>query len=105
MTTEQKEGIVMVVLTMCLAGIFLLLTTWYGGHVPATVWLFKGIERSCVGERDCGTVGYTTDYAISFELFTGLVFLLPILAYGILRSLGIIKRVFKFEERLFKFLF
>ena len=95
----------MVVLTMCLAGAFLLQTTWYGGDVPATVWLFKGIRRSCLGEADCGTVGYTFDYVISFELFTGLAFLLLILAYGILRSFGIIKRVFKFEERLFRFLF
>ena len=105
MSNQQKEGVVIVVITLALAVAFLLLTTWYDGYVPATVWLFKGIKRSCLGEAECGTVGYTFDYVISFELFTGLALLLPILAYGVLRGFGVIRRVFKFEERLFKFLF
>lgn len=107
MNTEKKEGVVITAISLALAAIFLLHTSFYGGHEPATVYLFDGIEVSCSPPlvSGCPYDGINLILGVNFKLSTALAFLMPILAYGLLRSFGVVKRVFKFERRLFSVLF
>lgn len=106
-TTEQKEGVVITAISLALVAIFLLNTSFYGGHVPATVYLFDGFEVSCSPPliSGCPYDGINLIFGVNFKLSTGLAFLMPILTYGLLRSFGVVKRVFEFERRLFRVLF
>ena len=102
MTNERKEGVVIATLCLAILAIFLLCTTWYGGLDQAMVWLFKGIEESCVPNGDdCGTIGRKWLYVVGFELRAGLLVLIPIFVYGLLRSFGIFKRLFAWEKKVF----
>jgi hypothetical protein len=104
MSNERKEGVVIAALCLVILAIFLLCTTWYesAGGVPATVYLFNGIEKSCIPNGDdCGWIGKKVLYLVAFELNTGLLVLVPVFAYGLLRSFGIIKRLFVWEKKVF----
>jgi hypothetical protein len=107
MTKEQKEGVLIATISIVALLIFSLLTDWDRGFEKATYY-FNEHEESCVfSEAENNTCSITgTRYVSSFYLkfTTILIIFLPIVSYGILRAFGIIKRLFNFEEKLFKFI-
>lgn len=103
MSTEKKEGIVIVALCVAMLAICLLRTSWFQGGLPATVYLFDGFEVSCDSWKPgCSYDGTKQLLQIDFELSSALIVLVPLFTYGLLRGLGIVRRLFPFEERLFR---
>ena len=112
MTKEQKEGVLITTVSMIALLTLALLTSWDGGFSEANIH-FKGFEQSCTyippaDPKDIlgGTCFTGKEYVwfFSVEFRTILIFFLPIISYGILRSFGIVNRLFQFEEKLFKFI-
>ena len=106
MNKEQKEGVLIVaVLTVSLL-IASLFTEWRFGFGPAylCIDLFK---VSCTTEiagficKDDGFV-HPIEFCVSFKYL--LIVHMLIGSYGLLRAFGIVRRLFKFEEKLFQFI-
>ena len=111
MTKEQKEGFVIATVSMIALITLALLTSWKGEFSDAALY-FNGFEKSCsykppVNPSDIfgsclSGIEYVWGFSVKFR--TILIFFLPVISYGVLRSFGIVKRLFKFEEKLFKFI-
>ena len=80
MTTEKKEGVVLVAISLALGVIFLLNTSFFVGYEPARVYLFDGFEIY----RQALTVVIVIIY-----LFYG-YFPIVKVAIGIIRASGIL---------------
>ncbi len=98
MTNEQKEGVIIVALTILVAGAFCVFSSWgkYGGFLDANVGL-TGFHYE-VTEGD----STFNNYPLLFKLSNILYFLCVPLVYGALRATGIVKRLFSFESVLTK---
>lgn len=118
MSTERKEGVLIAAISIVALLILALLTEWesYGRKLDfseANIQ-FNGFEVSCEFEyKSSGTSGFVDGnncgiggkkYILDFSLYfkTILIFALPIFSYGLLRAFGIVRRLFPFEEKLFK---
>lgn len=107
MHKEQKEGVVILAISATTLIIFALLTDWR--YEFSSAKFFIGFTRECTSvlDQNCwplkeGDRDITFGFLIRFQ--TCLIFLLPVFCYGILRSLNIVKRLFSFEEKMFKFI-
>lgn len=106
----QKEGVVIVTVSICTLIVLALFTKyWVLGFDEAYFFNFNGFSVNCEYTspgcylRDDGSF---KEYIFGFSLYfkTALILILPITAYGMLRAFGVIGRLFKFEEKLFKFI-
>lgn len=119
-TKEQKEGVLITTVSMTILLTLALLTSWEGGFSDATFY-FNGFETSCETKIEPPTGwcdrtvefcinnvicpdGVQRSYQFDIKFRTILILFIPIIAYGLLRSFGIIRRFFQFEEKLFKFI-
>lgn len=112
MSKEQKEGVVIVVISALALLIIAINTDWkYSGLTDAAVRL--GFSMNCPywdpdngcyvnDESETGYSNYMWVFYIKFKTFLSL--LLPVILYGVLRSFKIINRLIPFEERLFRFI-
>ena len=117
MTKEQKEGVLITIVSMIALIILALFTSWTGEFSDVTFY-FSGFETSCEPKYipptgvgllgDFGTSicpdGVEFSYPFHIKFRTILILFIPIIAYGLLRSFGIVRRFFQFEEKLFKFI-
>ncbi len=113
MSKEQKEGILIATVSIIALLILALLTVW-GEEFSEAAFYFNGFETKCryeapnytPGEFSAGAcysgIEYKYGFSIKFRMI--LIFFLPIISYGILRAFGIIRRLFQFEEKVFKFI-
>lgn len=132
MSTERKEGILIVTISIVALLILALLTEWepintlsYEKKFDFTEAQiqFDGFKTSCEYQQPVDIFGKIiqqsifssdydnhgckadgTKYILGFTLYFKwiLIFALPIFSYGILRAFGIVRRLFPFEEKLFK---
>lgn len=100
MTNEQKEGVIIVALTILVAGAFCLLSDWgkWGNYSILSADIVLKVFHYEVTEGD-----RTFDkYPLIFKLSNVLYLLSVPLIYGALRATGIVKRLFSFESVLTK---
>ena len=112
MRKEQKEGVFIVAASILVLLVLALLTShwqfWQLGVSEPTLYFqgFEYVKESCsYSDRDpwgkCPP-GHVLGFFIEFK--TILIFFLPMFSYGILRAFNIIKRLSRFEEKLFFFI-
>lgn len=89
MSTERKEGILIATISIVVLLVLALLTDW------------KSSEMTRHGTYETEARTYIFDFSLHFK--TILIFALPIFSYGILRAFGIVRRLFPFEENLFRY--
>lgn len=113
MDLEQKEGVLIVSVSITILIIVALLTTWsltlpFSTEVinlafSQAYFGWSGIEYNCpYGPNllnDCEYLfGFTMNY------MTLLIIFIPIILYGLLRAFGIVGRLIPHEEWLFRFM-
>ena len=92
--SERNEGIIIFVAALLLLFFVTVFADWQYGFSSAKF----GVEWFSYEE---GPYGYDV-YPLSFKYTTGLFVLAPLAVYGLLRALGILKRLFAFEAHLSK---
>ena len=109
MNAEKKEGIVIVAITIFVLMILIFVTdsrfigSQYNPDVPFWVYLGSYLSRATIGYKypeNCGHSGLYCDTDFTVGISTIMMFLLPVLIYGLLRAFGIVKRLFEFEKKL-----
>lgn len=93
MSTEQKEGILIATISIVVLLILALLTEWESHGIT---------KHGVYGKIFSFTEAQIQLHEFSLHFKTILIFALPIFSYGILRAFGIVRRLFPFEEKLFK---
>ncbi len=101
MTQEQKEGIIIATLVFSIIAILALVSDWRGGLHQA-YFGFSGFELSGGTYSDL-TKGKEIILDFHVRFTTALAVLLPFLAYGVLRALSVVRRLFSFEKNLSHF--
>lgn len=115
MTNEQKEGVIIFAFAGVLLIIIAFITDWRGsistssfGFAGFTVDDCNDIDKRAYKIPD-GQGGFVTKCRhtrqagyLYINFSTALLFLFPIIVYGLLRSFGIIRRIFDFEKTLSK---
>lgn len=110
---EHKEGFFIVSISIAVLLLFALLSDWDYG-LQRAFFCFNGISVSCETDEETSifAIFYTTHciswtrtiLAFCVEFKHVLMAFIPIILYGLLRMFGIVRRLFRFEERLFKFI-
>ena len=99
MSVERKEGVIIATVASLILLLMYLATNdyvfWYAEFGP--MWFpYESNEMQEGGHP----VVSSTEYPLRIRFVTGLMFMIPIITYGLLRATGILKRLFKFEEKL-----
>lgn len=115
MKTEQKEGIIIVALILIIYSSFAIFMNWSEGFGAANIHIKtivtcddddKIFSWSTMDNTDCPGpnewYSKSSRYLIDLDIkyFNILLFFAPFFVYGILRSAGVIKRLFRFERLL-----
>ena len=111
MTKPQKEGVFIVSLATALLLMAAALCDWRYGVADA-YFCFNGLQLSCSQLEQTIADAFSTCYydgirrifEFCVDLRHILFVLMPFLLYGFLRAFGIVRRLFRIEERLFGFI-
>jgi hypothetical protein len=108
MPSEQKEGVLLTVLVMFFMIVLAFLANWSNGFSEAEIYV-ELFEKNYPKRGLASLLNIKTgsDYFyidFGFKFSTALIFLLPVFFYGLLRSFGIVKRMFGWERTLSKFI-
>ena len=97
MKQEQKEGIILLAALGIVLFVMAMLTDWTYGFWHAQLG-YDGIRSA--GCANWPQSPCTVSYRMLINFTTVLMWFSPLLVYAVLRSLGIVRRLFKWEKSL-----
>lgn len=108
MSNERKEGVVLAAVVLCFLLVLALLADWRHGirYGFFEIEGFDGLEYHCDGVgrfASCESIFGFEGFQIKYT--SVLIWVIPFLFYGALRSFGIVRRLFLFEKKLSKLLY